>query len=103
MITDSFLYEGSMYAFFSTLQNFPLSGRAPLFRRVGERGLATMLVWGSGDQVTPIAGMDIARLLLHPAEVHVLDCGHMAPYERPTEVAEHVATFAAAHTDRIKP
>jgi pimeloyl-ACP methyl ester carboxylesterase len=103
MIADTYRYEGSMYAFFSTLQNFPLSGRAPLFRRVGERGVPTMLVWGSDDAVTPITGMDSARTLLHPAETHVLNCGHMAPYERPTEVAEHVATFTAAHTDRIKP
>jgi pimeloyl-ACP methyl ester carboxylesterase len=103
MIADTYLYEGSMFAFFSTLQNFPLSGRAPLFRRIGERGIPTMLVWGSDDHVTPISDMDTARSLLRPAETHVINCGHMAPYERPAEVAERLATFTAAHTDRIKP
>jgi pimeloyl-ACP methyl ester carboxylesterase len=103
MIADTYLYEGSMFAFFSTLQNFPLSGRAPLYRRIGECGIPTMLVWGSDDQVTPMSGMHTARSLLRPAETHVINCGHMAPYERPAEVAEQLATFTAAHTDRIKP
>jgi pimeloyl-ACP methyl ester carboxylesterase len=101
-IADTYLYEGSMFALFSTLQDFPLHGQAPLYRAVGERRVPTMLVWGTDDQVTPITGMDTARTLLHPAETHVLDCGHMAPYERPAEVAEYLATFTAAYTDRIK-
>jgi pimeloyl-ACP methyl ester carboxylesterase len=103
MIADTYLYEGSMYAFFSTLQNFPLHGRAPLFGRVARRGVPTMLVWGADDQVTPITGMNTARTLMHPTETHVLDCGHMAPYERPAEVAEYLATFTAAYTDRTRP
>ncbi|MFB1298710.1 alpha/beta fold hydrolase [Mycobacterium sp. pW049] len=101
MISDAYRYEGSMYAFFSTLQNFPLSSRGLLFRGVGERKVPTQLLWGTNDQVTPITGLDDARALLQPAETHLLQCGHMAPYERPLDVAEHLVSFTTAHHDRI--
>jgi pimeloyl-ACP methyl ester carboxylesterase len=100
MITDAYRYEGSMYGFFSTLQNFPLSNRTALFRGVGERAIPTMLMWGTDDHVTPIAGLQTARVLLQPVETRVYECGHMAPYERPTEVADHLATFIASHSER---
>jgi pimeloyl-ACP methyl ester carboxylesterase len=103
MIADSYRYEGSMYGFFSTLQNFPLANRASLYRSTRERHVPTLLLWGTDDHVTPIAGMDTARELLHAAQTHLIDCGHMAAYERPTHVAEHLATFINSHTDRITP
>jgi pimeloyl-ACP methyl ester carboxylesterase len=103
MIADTYVYDGSMYAFFSTLQNFPLSGRKPLYRGIGDREVPTMLMWGTQDKVTPISDMGTARTLLRPAETHVIDCGHMAPYERPIEVAAHVAAFTAAYSDRTTP
>lgn len=100
MVLDAYRYEGSLYAFFDTLQHVPLSGRAELFGRAGELGLPTLLLWGADDSVTPIDALDNARSLLKPQEHHVLDCGHMTPYERPREVAEHIASFTAAHAKR---
>jgi pimeloyl-ACP methyl ester carboxylesterase len=101
MIADTYRYQGSMYGFFSTLQNFPLSNRAPLYRSTGETGIPTMLMWGTDDQVTPVTGMHVARDLLHPVQAHVVRCGHMAPFERPTNVADHLATFITSHPERI--
>jgi pimeloyl-ACP methyl ester carboxylesterase len=101
MIAESYRYEGSMYAFFSTLQNFPLSKRAPLFRSIGERDMPIQLLWGTGDQVTPITGLDDARTLLRPSETRLIPCGHMAPYEHPTDVAEQLISFVTSHHDRI--
>jgi pimeloyl-ACP methyl ester carboxylesterase len=101
MIADTYRYEGSMYGFFSTLQNFPLADRAPLYRDVGEHGIPTLLVWGTDDHVTPVSGLDTARELLRPTQTHLVDCGHMAPYECPTEVAERTAAFIESHPDRI--
>ncbi|ELP69036.1 alpha/beta fold hydrolase [Streptomyces turgidiscabies] len=103
MVLDAYRYEGSLYAFFETLQHVPLSGRAELFRRAGELGLPTLLLWGADDNVTPIAALDTARSLLKPQECHVVDCGHMAPYERPREVAERIASFTATRTERQSP
>jgi pimeloyl-ACP methyl ester carboxylesterase len=100
MIADTYRYEGSMYGFFSTLQNFALSDRAALYRGVGERNVPTLLMWGSDDHVTPITGLDSARALLHPTETQVFDCGHMAPYERPAAVAHLLATFIDSHAER---
>jgi pimeloyl-ACP methyl ester carboxylesterase len=104
MVRDAFRYEGSMYAFFSTLQNFPLSNRTELYRRTGALGITTMLLWGTEDQVTPIDHLDTASTLLRPRQTHVItDCGHMAPFERPRDVADQLAAFASARTDRLEP
>lgn len=94
MVRDSFRYRGSMYGLFSTLQNFPLHRRSELFRTVGRTGVATLLLWGDDDHVTPVSGLEEARTLLRPRESHVIaECGHMAPLERPNEVAALIASF----------
>lgn len=103
MVRDAYRYEGSLYSFFATLQDFPLSGRHELYRRTGESEVPTMLVWGTHDQVTPITHLPEARALLRPRECHTLDCGHMAPYERPRDVAARLIAFATSHADRLKP
>ncbi|MEU1144626.1 alpha/beta fold hydrolase [Streptomyces sp. NPDC005863] len=101
MVLDAYRYEGSLYAFFDTLQHLPLSGRTELFRRAGELGIPTLLLWGDDDKVTPIDQLDTARSLLKPQQCHVIpDCGHMAAYERPREVAERIASFMATRTER---
>ena len=58
MVRGAYRFEGSLYAFFQTLQDFPLYERQELFRRTGELGLPILLVWGDDDQVTPISHLD---------------------------------------------
>ncbi|MGI5127977.1 alpha/beta fold hydrolase [Pseudonocardia sp. CA-107938] len=104
MVRDAYRFEGSLYAFFQTLQDFPLHRRQELFHRTGTLGIPTLLVWGDDDQVTPIAHLDTVTALLHPRRTHVItDCGHMAPFERPDEVADLLASFAVPHPDRKRP
>jgi pimeloyl-ACP methyl ester carboxylesterase len=94
MIGDASRYEGSIYAFFQTLQHFPLFDRAELYRHTGTLRLPTQLIWGREDHVTPISGLGQVRELLRPSQCHVIDdCGHMAPFERPLVVADQLATF----------
>ena len=95
MIEDAFQYEGSVFAVFSTLQNFGLAGRASLYEATGSLQIPTLLLWGRQDRVTPIAQLDEARRLLRPTRCHVIEsCGHMAPLERPQEVADQIAGIA---------
>lgn len=104
MVRDAFRYEGSMYALFSTMENLPLHGRADLFRAAGDSGTPTMLLWGDDDHVTPISGLDEARTLLRAQQCHVIpQCGHMAPLERPSEVAALVASFISNPAERRTP
>ncbi|ORA24605.1 alpha/beta fold hydrolase [Mycobacterium aquaticum] len=94
MIGDASRYEGSIYAFFDTLQHFPLFDRAELYRHTGRLRLPTHLIWGRDDHVTPIGSLGQVRELLQPSQCHVIDdCGHMAPFERPRVVADQLATF----------
>ena len=94
MIGDASRYEGSIYAFFETLQHFPLFDRAELYRHTGTLHLPTQLIWGREDHVTPISSLGQVSELLQPSQCHVIDdCGHMAPFERPLVVADQLATF----------
>ncbi|MHA3020704.1 alpha/beta fold hydrolase [Mycobacterium sp. BMJ-28] len=101
MVGDSYRYEGSLYAFFDTLQHFGLFGRDGLYRQTGTTALPTLLMWGTEDQVTPISSLGRVQSLLAPKRTHVVDdCGHMIPFERPALVAENLAAFTNSHTDR---
>jgi pimeloyl-ACP methyl ester carboxylesterase len=94
MVGDAYRCEGSIYAFFETLQHFGLFGRAELYRHAGSLPIAKQLIWGSDDHVTPISSLDEVRNLLQPSQCHVInDCGHMAPFERPVVVADKLAGF----------
>jgi pimeloyl-ACP methyl ester carboxylesterase len=89
MVTDGYRYEGSMYALFSTLIDFPLTGRRSLFRDVGRRQVPTLLLWGERDQITPIRLLPEARALLGKDTEHAVipHSGHMASFERPAACA----------------
>ncbi|MEQ0565229.1 alpha/beta fold hydrolase [Amycolatopsis sp. NEAU-NG30] len=104
MVLDAYRCEGSLHAFFQTLQDFPLYERQDLFRRTGSLGLPVLLVWGDDDQVTPITHLDTVHDLLRPRQTHVItDCGHMAPFERPDDVGDLLASFTVPHPDRLEP
>jgi pimeloyl-ACP methyl ester carboxylesterase len=102
MVRDAYRYEGSLYALFSTLRRYPLFGRAELFRHTGALGVPTMLIWGDDDHVTPIDRLDEARELLDAQQCHVIEqCGHMAPFERPHDVADLIAAFTTSRVERL--
>lgn len=102
MVLDAFRFEGSLYAVFDTLQHLRVSGRDDLFRQTGALGVPTLLLWGDEDRVTPPAHFDTARTLLRPRHHHVIpECGHMAPFERPRDVADRLVPFVAARTERL--
>jgi pimeloyl-ACP methyl ester carboxylesterase len=83
-----------MYALFATITDFPLTARQDLYARAGQSAVPSMLLWGAEDRVTPITRLEEVRGLLAPSESHVFEqCGHMAPYERPAEVAEKLGSF----------
>lgn len=101
MLGEAFRFEGSLYGFFATLHDFPLFSRSDLYRSTGSLPLPTQLIWGSDDDVTPISSITEAKSLLRPDACHVIaQCGHMAPFERPVEVANHLAAFTESQTER---
>ena len=104
IIRDAYRYEGSLFAFFDTLQHFELFDRAELYERTSTLPVPVMLMWGTDDEVTPISSLNEVRTLLQPEQCHVVDdCGHMVPFERPELVAHALADFIFTHTDRLRP
>ncbi|MDD4865621.1 MAG: alpha/beta hydrolase [Mycobacterium sp.] len=80
-------------------QNFPLVDQTPLYRDTGGHRIPTQLIWSTHDPVTRITSLDTARQLLRGKQTHARDCGHMAPYERPADVAAHLAAFIDSHSE----
>ncbi|GAB2552589.1 alpha/beta fold hydrolase [Nocardia heshunensis] len=95
MVRSCYEIEGSIFSLFATLADYPTASRQHLYAAIGRTRVPSLLLWGDDDQVTPISALDQARELLTPAEWHVFkECGHMAPYERPAEVADRFVAFA---------
>jgi len=74
--------------------------RARLDRWLGEVRVSTLLLWGTDDQVTPVAPWRTAVTTLESGELHTVDrCGHSPMVERPDDFCRRVAPFL----DRIAP
>lgn len=94
MVRECYEFEGSMYALLATVAEFPLTARQDLYARAGQSAVPSMLLWGDEDRVTPITRLEEVSGLLAPSESHVFEqCGHMASYEQPAEVAAKLDSF----------
>jgi pimeloyl-ACP methyl ester carboxylesterase len=76
--------KGFKRSLLSFLRNMPLRGADPVYRRVGERRLPTLIVWGNRDRVTPIALAKPVHEAMPHAELRLLESGHLPQYEHPT-------------------
>ncbi len=102
MVSDAYRYEGSMYALFSTLLDFPLSDRRSLYRAVANRQVPTLLLWGGADRITPVGLLPEARALLgeHTVSDVVPEVGHMVALEAPGVVAKLLTSRISAEARR---
>jgi pimeloyl-ACP methyl ester carboxylesterase len=99
LVLKGFQFEGSAYALLSTLRHFPLAAQDALFDATAMTLPPTMLLWGTEDQVTPVTDYGRAAELLRPVAQRVIEgCGHMVPFERPGEFADHLQSFI---TERV--
>jgi pimeloyl-ACP methyl ester carboxylesterase len=76
--------KGFKRSLLSTLRNMPLRDADPVYRRVGERRLPTLIVWGNRDRITPVALANPVHEAMPHAELHLLESGHLPQYEHPT-------------------
>jgi pimeloyl-ACP methyl ester carboxylesterase len=75
---------------------FPIPDRQ-LAKRIYRITNPTLLVWGDDDRYLPLAYAAEWQRLVEGSRLEVVaDAGHMAPYERPGEVASVVAQFLAS-------
>jgi pimeloyl-ACP methyl ester carboxylesterase len=75
--------KGFRRSLLSTLRNMPFRDASPVYRRVGERRLPTLIVWGDRDRITPLAQAKPVREAMPHAEFHLLESGHLPQYEHP--------------------
>jgi pimeloyl-ACP methyl ester carboxylesterase len=75
--------KGFKRSLLSTVRNMPLQDADPFYRRVGERRLPTLIVWGSRDRITPVALAKPVHEAMPHAELQLLESGHLPHYEHP--------------------
>jgi pimeloyl-ACP methyl ester carboxylesterase len=82
-VRSSIHIKGFKRSLLSTMRNMPLQDADPIYRRVGERRLPTLIVWGSRDRTTPVALAKPVHEAMPHAELHLIESGHLPQYEHP--------------------
>ena len=66
--------------------------------RLGRIGAPTLILWGGGDQLIPLAHGERYRDLIRGAELRTIPaCGHLPAIERPEAFAAEVVAFLGRH------
>jgi pimeloyl-ACP methyl ester carboxylesterase len=80
-------YKGFIRAILSSMRSGMLGDFSPTYRKVGELGIPTLLLWGRDDKTVPFEHSQDLRAAIPQAEFHVIEnCGHIPHYEKPDEV-----------------
>jgi pimeloyl-ACP methyl ester carboxylesterase len=80
-------YAGFKRALLSTLRSGVTTGAVEAYRRVGQRNVPAMLVWGREDRVVPFELNKRVQELIPHIEFHPIDAAaHTPHYERPQDV-----------------
>jgi pimeloyl-ACP methyl ester carboxylesterase len=91
---------GFRHALLSSLRHMPIHDAEDLYRRTGERGVPTLVLWGRDDRVTPLPDRERLRAAMPSAELRVFeDTGHLPHAERPAEVAAVLTSFLLHHKE----
>jgi len=91
---DPLRAAGTLRALLSTARQIVPPDLAHLTARYPEIGVPTLLIWGRGDPVVPLAvGQRLAQAI-PDARLHVLEaCGHLPAEEKPLESLAVVEAF----------
>lgn len=77
-------YVGFRQAILSTLRGDVLRDHTAMYRRVGQQGRPTLLIWGRLDKTIPFETHRRALEAMPTASFHAIDdAGHVPHYERP--------------------
>lgn len=79
-------YKGFMRALLSTMRNGMLGDFSATYRKIGELGAPTLLLWGRNDRTVQFDNSEVIRAAIPQTEFHVFEnCGHIPHYEKPDE------------------
>ncbi len=74
-------------AILSTMRNDALGDSSAVYKRVGETGIPTLLIWGRNDKTVPYAQSQQMVASLKQARFHTIsNSGHIPHYEKADEV-----------------
>jgi pimeloyl-ACP methyl ester carboxylesterase len=82
-VRPSIHIKGFKRSLLSTVRNMPLRDADQVYRRVGERRIPTLIVWGNQDRVTPVAMAKPVHEAMPHAELRLLESGHLPHYDHP--------------------
>lgn len=88
------VHPGYTRSLLQTLRDFQFIGNAGLYEEVGQQERPTLLLWGTGDFVTPFADSDAMRRMHPKAEFVAFEGkGHWMVVEAAAEVADTIHRF----------
>ena len=87
-------FFGFRRAILSTIRGDVLRDQTAAFRRVGQQGRPTLLIWGRHDKTIPFPTHEKVLAAIPHAEFHAIDdAGHVPHYERPEVVNPLLVAF----------
>lgn len=94
LATDQFKYEGVGRSIFSAVANLRSLDLATAYEKYSLQNKPTLLVWGSEDDVIPVAENVTVREIIVHTQYHQIDgAGHMPHYEKPDIVNPILLNF----------
>ena len=87
-------YKGFERAILMTIRNNALRNSLPTYRKVGETGIPTLLVWGRDDQTVPYAQSEQVVESLPGVRLHTIEnSGHIPHYEDADQINPLILNF----------
>lgn len=89
-------YAGYADAIVSTVRHMDMTGMEPAYRRVGEKKIPTLLIWGKKDKIIPFANAALVKKAIPGAEVLELEnAGHIPTVDEDKKVHAVIREFLA--------
>jgi len=94
MFETQLAFPGFKRALLSTLRCGMLENGLPIYRRAGQTGCPTLLVWGREDRIIPFDGSEKVRAAIpHAQFCPIANAGHLPHYEQADRVNPKVVEF----------
>lgn len=94
LATDQFKYEGVGRSIFSAVANMKSLDLATAYEKYSLQNKPTLLVWGSEDDVIPVAeNVTVRKIIVHTQYHEIEGAGHMPHYEKPEIVNPILLNF----------
>ena len=89
-------FKGFRESLASTMRNFNLFDARDMFKKVAEKNIPSIAIWGDNDGIVSYKGAETYSVIFHEGKlITIKDGTHDITYRQPSEVLEAIKTFLA--------